>query len=89
MAETVSLVVAAPEASGEFVVPERELTQDRNYPGISSQELPYGDGKTIVLDSEFQVASIGSENITTITKTPPPEPVDELDPAGQGQDSRR
>ena len=59
-------------------MPERELTEDRNYPGISAQELPYGDGKTIVLDSELQVASINSENITTITKTPPPEPVDEI-----------
>src|SRR5262249_18374064 len=34
--------------------------------------------KTIVLDSELQIASINSENITTITKTPPPEPVDEV-----------
>jgi murein DD-endopeptidase MepM/ murein hydrolase activator NlpD len=79
LAESVSLVVASPpEASGEFVIPERDLDQDRNYPGITADELPYGDGKTIVLDSELQIASINSENITTITKTPPPEPVDEV-----------
>jgi murein DD-endopeptidase MepM/ murein hydrolase activator NlpD len=77
-AETVSLEVSNPQASGQFVIPERDLDQDRNYPGITADELPYGDGKTIVLDSELQVASINSDNITTITKTPPPEPVDEV-----------
>jgi murein DD-endopeptidase MepM/ murein hydrolase activator NlpD len=78
MAEAVSLIFSEPEATGEFVVPERDLDADRNYPGITAQELPYGDGKTIVLDSELQIASINSGNITTITKTPPPEPVDEI-----------
>jgi murein DD-endopeptidase MepM/ murein hydrolase activator NlpD len=78
LGQTVSLEVAGPEASGELVIPERDLDNDRNYPGITADELPYGDGKTIVLDSELQVASINSDNITTITKTPPPEPVDEV-----------
>jgi murein DD-endopeptidase MepM/ murein hydrolase activator NlpD len=68
----------APEASGEVVIPQRRLDRDRNYPGITADELPYGDAKTIVLDSELQVASINAQNITTITKTPPPEPVDEM-----------
>ena len=78
MAEAVSLIFSEPEATGEFVVPERDLDADRNYPEITAQELPYGDGKTIVLDSELRIASINSGNITTITKTPPPEPVDEI-----------
>jgi murein DD-endopeptidase MepM/ murein hydrolase activator NlpD len=63
-----------PEASGEFVVPERG---EGNYPGINAGELPYGDGRTVVLDAELAVASVNAENITTISKTPPPEPVDE------------
>ncbi len=64
----------APEVSGEFVVPERG---EGNYPGINAGDLPYGDGRTVVLDAELAVASVNAENITTISKTPPPEPVDE------------
>jgi murein DD-endopeptidase MepM/ murein hydrolase activator NlpD len=48
-----------------------------SYPGITANELPYGDGRTVVLDAELAVASVNAENITTISKTPPPEPVDE------------
>jgi murein DD-endopeptidase MepM/ murein hydrolase activator NlpD len=66
-----------PEVSGEFVVPERGLEGEANYPGINSGDLPYGDGRTVVLDAELAVASVNAENITTISKTPPPEPVDE------------
>jgi hypothetical protein len=60
----------------DLVIPERQLDKDRNYPGITADELPYGDGKTILLESELQIASINSQNITTITKTPPPEPAE-------------
>lgn len=68
----------SPEASGEFVIPERGLEGEANYPGINSEDLPYGGGtRTVVLDAELAVASVSEENITTITKTPPPEPVDE------------
>ena len=63
-------------ASGEMIIPERDLNNDNLYPEITANELPYGDGKTVVLDAEIQ-AEQESENITTITKTPPPEPVDE------------
>src|SRR5262245_6786451 len=66
-----------PEVSGEFVVPERGLGGQSNYPGINADDLPYGDGHTVVLDAELAVASVNAENITTISKTPPPEPVDE------------
>lgn len=62
------------------VVPERDLS-DRsggfNYPEITADALPYGDGKTVVLDAEIEAADAESENITTFTKTPPAEPVDE------------
>jgi murein DD-endopeptidase MepM/ murein hydrolase activator NlpD len=66
-----------PEVSGEFVVPERAVGGEANYPGISAGDLPYGEGRTVVLDAELAVASVNAENITTISKTPPPEPVDE------------
>jgi murein DD-endopeptidase MepM/ murein hydrolase activator NlpD len=68
---------ATPEVSGEFVIPERGLEGETNYPGINAGDLPYGGGRTVVLDAELAVASVNAENITTITKTPPPEPVDE------------
>lgn len=66
-----------PEVSGEFVVPQRGVTGEVVYPGISAGDLPYGDARTVVLDAELAVASVNAENITTISKTPPPEPVDE------------
>lgn len=66
------------KAPPALVIPERDLSGDRNYPGISAGDLPYGDGRTVVLDAEIDFASVDPENITTITKSPPPEPVDEL-----------
>jgi murein DD-endopeptidase MepM/ murein hydrolase activator NlpD len=66
-----------PKVDVALVVPERGLDDDNAYPSITAQDLPYGDSKTIVLDAEIQAASAEDENITTITKTPPPEPVDE------------
>jgi murein DD-endopeptidase MepM/ murein hydrolase activator NlpD len=62
------------------IVPERDLsdkTGEFNYPEITADELPYGDGKTIVLDAEIEAVEYENENITTIAKTPPAEPVDE------------
>ncbi|MBK1868101.1 M23 family metallopeptidase [Aestuariivirga sp. YIM B02566] len=67
-----------PEVSGEFVIPQRGVTGEAVYPGISAGDLPYGGGgRTVVLDAELAVASVNAENITTISKTPPPEPTDE------------
>ncbi len=66
-----------PEVSGEFVIPQRGVTGEAMYPGISAGDLPYGGGRTVVLDAELAVASVNAENITTISKTPPPEPTDE------------
>lgn len=59
------------------VVPERDLSGDNNYPEITADDLPYGDGKTIVLDAEIKASETESDNITVITKTPPSEPTDE------------
>ncbi len=59
------------------VVAERDLKGGFAYPVITSDELPYGNAKTTVLDAEIQSVADENENITTISKTPPPEPVDE------------
>ncbi len=67
--------LAPPSASG----------QDGNYPEITTEDLPYGDGKTIVLDAEIASAEQESENITTISMTPPAEPVDETFKLANGE----
>jgi murein DD-endopeptidase MepM/ murein hydrolase activator NlpD len=59
------------------VVAERDLTGGFAYPKITQGELPYSKENTRVLDADIQSAASDGENITTITKTPPPEPVDE------------
>jgi murein DD-endopeptidase MepM/ murein hydrolase activator NlpD len=59
------------------VVEERDLTGGFAYPKITQGELPYSKENTKVLDADIQSAASDGENITTITKTPPPEPVDE------------
>ncbi len=59
------------------IIPERGLSGDNNYPEITADELPYGDGKTVVLDAEIQASEAETTNITTISKTAPAEPTDE------------
>jgi len=59
------------------VLPQRSLEGDWAYPEISEAELPYQEQETAVLDSEIEAVESENENITTITKSPPPEPVDE------------
>ena len=50
-----------------------------HYPAISNDLLPYVKGEQPnVVEASLQTASLGSNNITTITKTPPPEPTDEV-----------
>ncbi len=71
-------------ASGELIIPGRALEGSFEYPEITSDSLPYGDGKTIVLEAEIEPLDDGNENITTITKTPPPEPVDQTFKLAQG-----
>lgn len=59
------------------IIAERDLNDGYAYPEITADELPYGNAQTTVLDAEIQSVSNENENITTITKTPPAEPVDE------------
>ncbi len=59
------------------VLPERELAGDWAYPEITENELPYSETDTSVLDAEIDAVASEQDNITEITKTPPPEPVDE------------
>ena len=66
------------------VVAERDLSGGFAYPQITQDELPYSKENTKVLDAEIRSASDDGENITTITKTPPPEPVDETFTLAQG-----
>ena len=67
-----------PQESGSLVVPSRE-----SYPEINSEDLMYGDGKTVVLDAEIASAEAGQgANITTIA---PPEPIDERIKLAKGQ----
>ncbi len=66
------------------VLAERDLNGGYAYPQITTDELPYNSDQTTVLDAEIQSVSNETENITTITKTPPPEPVDETFELAQG-----
>ena len=74
-----------PEVSGGLVVPERDLDNANVYPEITAEELPYGEGKTIVLDAEIDAISQESQNITKITKQVPPEPTDETFALAKGE----
>ena len=67
----------APHVQTAEILPERDLDNDWSYPEITEDELPYSNAQTAVLDSEIQAVESENENITTISKTPPPEPVDE------------
>jgi murein DD-endopeptidase MepM/ murein hydrolase activator NlpD len=82
--EPISAIKTATLAQPAEIVPVRSLSGDQAYPEITADELPYGDGKTIVLDAEIQAAEHEAENITTISKTPPAEPVDESFAIAQG-----
>jgi murein DD-endopeptidase MepM/ murein hydrolase activator NlpD len=67
------------EALGTVILPAREITGSLRgeYPSVTANALPYGTGiKPTVLEGTIQLASLDTQNITTIAKTPPPEPVD-------------
>ena len=74
-----------PDTAGELIVPERDLNNANAYPEITSDDLPYGDGKTIVIDAEIDAIGDDGGNITTITKQVPPEPTDETFRLAKGQ----
>lgn len=67
------------------VLPERVLEGDWAYPEIDGEQLPYGEQETAVLDAEIEAVENEGENITTITKSPPPEPVDETFKLAKGE----
>jgi murein DD-endopeptidase MepM/ murein hydrolase activator NlpD len=71
-------VPAATLVSKTEVLPQRELDGDWKYPEITQDDLPYDSDSTTVLDAEIAAVENENENITTISKTPPPEPVDEV-----------
>ncbi|WP_395663847.1 M23 family metallopeptidase [Aestuariivirga sp.] len=73
-----------PDLPVTSIIPERDLNNAALYPEITSDVLPYGDGKTVVIDAEIDSIG-GEENITTITKQVPPEPTDETFELAQGE----
>ncbi len=66
------------------VLAERDLTGGFAYPEVKEDQLPYNKENTRVLDAEIRSVADDSENITTISKTPPPEPVDETFALAEG-----
>jgi murein DD-endopeptidase MepM/ murein hydrolase activator NlpD len=83
--ELSSAYTPPPETSGEMIVPERDLYNANAYPEITSEDLPYGDGKTAVIDAEIEVIGGNEQNITTITKQVPAEPTDETFELAKGE----
>jgi murein DD-endopeptidase MepM/ murein hydrolase activator NlpD len=69
--------ISKTEVKSAEIIPERALDNEFSYPEITENELPYGSAETAVLDTEIQAVESESENITTISKTPPSEPIDE------------
>jgi murein DD-endopeptidase MepM/ murein hydrolase activator NlpD len=79
---------SAPPTNTE-VLPERELAGDWAYPEITENELPYSEQDTAVLDAEIEAVESERENITEISKTAPPEPVDETFKLAKGSNLKR
>jgi murein DD-endopeptidase MepM/ murein hydrolase activator NlpD len=76
------------ESDGTVILPAREITGSLGgqYPSITSNVLPYGNKlEPTVLDGTIEIASFDTQNITTIAKTPPPEPVDSTIRLKQGE----
>ncbi len=71
------------------VLPERELANDWAYPEITENELPYSDADTTVLDAEIEAVDAERDNITEISKSAPPEPVDETFKLAKGSNLKR
>ena len=87
--ETNLASATAPEGAKTEVLPERELAGDWAYPEISGEELPYSEDDTTVLDAEIEAVESERENITEISKTAPPEPVDETFKLAKGSNLKR
>ena len=66
--------------SANVVVPQREFTGSISgaYPSINADALPYAPpDQPLVLSGSVRISALDSQNITTIAKTPPPEPIDQ------------
>ncbi len=81
--------LATPQNGKTEVLPERELANNWAYPEITENELPYSDSDTTVLDAEINAVGSESENITEISKSAPPEPVDETFKLAKGSSLKR
>jgi murein DD-endopeptidase MepM/ murein hydrolase activator NlpD len=79
------LKTASIDTSKTEVLPERDLGGEWSYPEVDEGELAYGTDETAVLDAEIEAVESEQENITTISKSPPPEPVDETFKIAQGR----
>jgi murein DD-endopeptidase MepM/ murein hydrolase activator NlpD len=82
-------IATASAPANTAVLPERELTGNWAYPEITENELPYSDSDTAVLDAEIEAVESERENITEISKTIPPEPVDETFKLAKGSNLKR
>lgn len=66
------------------VLAERDLKGGYAYPEIKQGDLPYSKENTRVLDAEIKTVTDDGENITTITRAPPAEPIDETIELAEG-----
>jgi murein DD-endopeptidase MepM/ murein hydrolase activator NlpD len=68
----------SPEVKTAEIIPERSLENSYSYPEITEDQLPYDDAEASAgLDTEIADVDASEDNITTISKSPPPEPVDQ------------
>ena len=79
----------SPQDGKTEVLPERELANNWAYPEITENELPYSDSDTTVLDADINAVGSESDNITEISKSAPPEPVDETFKLAKGSSLKR
>ena len=87
--EGLTASISPPQDGKTEVLPERELANNWAYPEITENELPYSDSDTTVLDAEINAVGSESDNITEISKSPPPEPVDETFKLAKGSSLKR
>jgi murein DD-endopeptidase MepM/ murein hydrolase activator NlpD len=80
-----NLVTASLTDSRNDALPERNLNQGWSYPEVKESELPYNESNTAVLDAEIGQVESEKNNITELSKSPPPEPVDETFKLAKGE----
>ena len=80
------ITTASLEQQNVDVLPERNLNEGWAYPEIKESELPYNEENTAVLDAEIDQVESEKNNITELSKLPPPEPIDETIKLSKGDD---